>query len=52
MYIVKRNLKIFVHGFISQMVALLLDIIISKLMTVSYGSEVNILLLSIRQVFA
>lgn len=47
----KRIIKIFGYGVISQVVTLLLGIIIPKLMIVSYGSEVNGLLSSIRQVF-
>lgn len=47
----QRVFKIFVYGVISQVVTLLLGIIIPKLMIVSYGSEVNGLLSSVRQVF-
>lgn len=47
----KKILKIFGYGVISQVITLLLGIIIPKLMIVSYGSEVNGLLSSIRQVF-
>ena len=47
----KKILKIFGYGVISQVITLSLGIIIPKLMIVSYGSEVNGLLSSIRQVF-
>lgn len=47
----KRSLKIFIYGIISQVVTLLLGIIIPKLLIVSYGSEVNGLLSSVRQIF-
>lgn len=47
----KRSLKIFIYGVISQIVTLLLGIIIPKLLIVSYGSEVNGLLSSVRQIF-
>ena len=47
----QKILKIFGFGIISQIVTLLLGIIIPRLMIVSYGSEVNGLLSSIRQVF-
>lgn len=46
-----RSLKIFIYGIISQAVTLLLGIIIPKLLIVSYGSEVNGLLSSVRQIF-
>lgn len=47
----KRSLKIFIYGVISQIVTLLLGIIIPKLLIVSYGSEINGLLSSVRQIF-
>jgi len=47
----QKILKIFTYGVISQVVTLLLGIIIPKIMIVNYGSEVNGLLSSIRQVF-
>ena len=47
----QKILKIFGYGVISQVVTLLLGMLIPKLMIVSYGSEVNGLLSSIRQVF-
>lgn len=47
----KRSAKIFIYGIISQVVTLLLGIIIPKLLIVSYGSEINGLLSSIRQIF-
>lgn len=47
----QKILKIFGYGVVSQVVTLLLGILIPKLMIVSYGSEVNGLLSSIRQVF-
>ena len=47
----KKIVKIFGYGVISQVVTLLLGIIIPKLMIVNFGSEVNGLLSSIRQVF-
>lgn len=47
----KKSLKIFAYGIISQIVTLLLGIIIPKLLIVSYGSEVNGLLSSVRQIF-
>lgn len=47
----KKSFKIFIFGIVSQVVTLLLGIIIPRLVIVSYGSEVNGLLLSIRQVF-
>lgn len=47
----KRSLKIFVYGIISQVVTLLLGIMMPKLLIVNYGSEVNGLLSSVRQIF-
>lgn len=47
----QRILRIFGFGVLSQVVTLLLGIVIPKLMIVSYGSEVNGLLSSVRQVF-
>lgn len=47
----QRILKIFGFGILSQAVTMLLGILIPKLMIVSYGSEVNGLLSSVRQVF-
>lgn len=47
----KKSLKIFIFGILSQAVTLLLGIIIPRLVIVSYGSEVNGLLSSIRQIF-
>lgn len=47
----KRSVKIFIYGLISQVITLLLGIIIPKLLIVSYGSEVNGLLSSVRQIF-
>lgn len=46
-----KILKIFGYGVVSQVVTLLLGILIPKLTIVSYGSEVNGLLSSIRQIF-
>ena len=48
----QRILKIFSFGILSQTVTMLLGILIPKLLIASYGSEVNGLLSSIRQVFA
>ena len=48
----KKSFKIFIFGIVSQVVTLLLGIIIPRLVIVSYGSEVNGLLSSIRQIFA
>lgn len=47
----KRSLKILVFGVISQVITLSLGIIIPRLLIVSYGSEVNGLLSSIKQIF-
>lgn len=47
----KRGLRIFLSGALSQVVTLLLGIIIPKLLIVSYGSETNGLLSSIKQIF-
>ena len=47
----KRSVKIFIYGLIAQVITLLLGIIIPKLLIVSYGSEVNGLLSSVRQIF-
>ncbi len=47
----KKSLKIFIFGILSQIITLLLGIIIPRLVIVSYGSEVNGLLSSIRQIF-
>ncbi len=46
-----KSVKIFVYGVLSQTVILLLGIIVPKLLIVNYGSEVNGLLSSVRQVF-
>ncbi len=48
----KKSLNIFITGLISQVVILLLGIVMPKLLIVSYGSEVNGLLSSIKQIFA
>ena len=47
----QRIIKIFGFGILSQVVTLVLGVLIPKLMIVSYGSEVNGLLSSVRQVF-
>ena len=47
----KKSFKIFIFGIVSQVVTLLLGIIIPRLVIISYGSEVNGLLSSIRQIF-
>ena len=47
----KKSIKIFGFGVLSQIVTLVLGIVIPKLVIVSYGSEVNGLLSSVRQVF-
>ena len=47
----KKSIKIFGFGLLSQIVTLILGIVIPKLVIVSYGSEINGLLSSIRQVF-
>ncbi|MCI6996814.1 MAG: sugar isomerase [Eubacterium sp.] len=47
----KKVLNNFKYGVIAQVVTLILGIVIPKLLIVSYGSEVNGLLSSIRQVF-
>ena len=47
----EKSLKIFIFGVISQIVTLLLGIIIPRLLIVNYGSEVNGLLSSVKQVF-
>lgn len=47
----KKSLKIFITGVVSQIITLGMGIIIPKLLIVSYGSEVNGLLSSIRQIF-
>ena len=47
----KKSFKIITFGILSQIVTLLLGIIIPRLVIVSYGSEVNGLLSSIRQIF-
>lgn len=47
----RKSLKIFIFGILSQVVTLLLGIIIPRLVIVSYGSEVNGLLTSIKQIF-
>ena len=47
----KQSFKIFYFGVISQIVTLLLGIIIPRLLIVNYGSEVNGLLSSVKQVF-
>ena len=47
----KKVIKTFGFGMLSQVVTLILGIVIPKLLIVSYGSEVNGLLSSVRQVF-
>ena len=47
----KKVFKIFRVGIISQVVTLVLGIVIPKLLIVSYGSEINGLLSSVRQIF-
>lgn len=47
----KKSVKILVFGLISQVVTLSLGIIIPRLLIVSYGSEINGLLSSIKQIF-
>ncbi|HBI93583.1 MAG TPA: sugar isomerase [Terrisporobacter glycolicus] len=47
----KKSVKILVFGLISQIVTLSLGIIIPRLLIVSYGSEINGLLSSIKQIF-
>lgn len=47
----KKSFKIFIFGVISQIVTLGIGIILPRLLIVSYGSEVNGLLSSIKQVF-
>ena len=47
----KQSLKIFYFGIISQVVTLLMGIIIPRLLIVNYGSEINGLLTSVRQIF-
>lgn len=47
----KRSLKIFTYGVISQVVTLILGIVIPKLLIVNYGSEINGLLSSVKQIF-
>lgn len=47
----KKSFKIFIFGVISQVVTLGIGIILPRLMIVGYGSEVNGLLSSIKQVF-
>lgn len=47
----KKSINIFITGLISQVVILLLGIVIPKLLIVSYGSEVNGLLSSVKQIF-
>lgn len=47
----KKAAKIFGFGVLSQAVTMILGIIIPKLLIVSYGSEVNGLLSSVRQIF-
>lgn len=47
----KKSFKIFIFGVISQVVTLGIGIILPRLLIVSYGSEVNGLLSSIKQVF-
>ena len=46
-----KVVKTFGFGMLSQVVTLILGIVIPKLLIVSYGSEVNGLLSSVRQVF-
>ncbi len=47
----KKSFNILITGLISQIVILALGIVIPKLLIVSYGSEVNGLLSSIKQIF-
>lgn len=47
----KKSFKIFCFGVISQIVTLLLGIIIPRLLIVNFGSDVNGLLSSVRQIF-
>lgn len=47
----KKSLKIFYYGIISQVVMLLMGMILPRLLITNYGSEVNGLLSSIKQVF-
>lgn len=47
----KKSFKILIYGVMSQVVTLVLGIVIPKLLIVNYGSEVNGLLSSIRQIF-
>lgn len=47
----KKSAKILVFGLISQVVTLSLGIIIPRLLIISYGSEINGLLSSIKQIF-
>ena len=47
----EKSLKIFGFGIISQIVTLLLGILIPRLLIINYGSEVNGLLSSVKQVF-
>ena len=47
----KKTAKIFGYGILYQVVTMFLGIVIPKLLIVSYGSEVNGLLSSVRQVF-
>lgn len=47
----KKSIKILIFGLISQIVTLSLGIIIPRLLIVNYGSEINGLLSSIKQIF-
>lgn len=47
----QRSFKILIFGVVSQIVTLLLGIIIPRLVILNYGSEINGLLSSVRQVF-
>ena len=47
----KKVSKIFIFGVISQIVTLMIGIIIPRILIVNYGSEVNGLLSSVKQIF-
>lgn len=47
----KRSLKIFIYGILTQLVTLIFGLVVPRLFIVGYGSELNGLLSSIRQVF-
>ena len=47
----KKSAKIFIYGILSQIVTLLLGILIPRLLIVNYGSEINGLLSSVKQIF-